>query len=287
LNRINLLLLLILTVCFMWAMSNLRLSSSNMSGREGFAKENNYDINTQGIEITVIYDNYLFKSGLKTSWGFSCIVKGTEKTILFDTGGDGDTLLNNMTALAIVPEEVDVVVLSHIHGDHVGGLDDFLEQNPKVTVYIPQSFPLRFKENIRECGTEFLEIKDGRQICQDVYTTGEMGLGIKEQSLVIRTEKGIIVITGCAHPGIVDIVKKAKDLLKEDVLLVMGGFHLMGHSPENIESIISQFRALDVHFVGPCHCSGDTTRQLFEKEYGKNYINIGVGKMIHYNDLLE
>ncbi len=149
----------------MWAMSNLRLSSSNMSDREGFAKENNNYINTQGIEITVIYDNYLFKSGLKTSWGFSCVVKGTEKTILFDTGGDGDTLLNNMKALAIVPEEVDLVVLSHIHGDHVGGLDDFLGQNPNVTVCMPQSFPLRFKENIREYGTEFLEVKEGRQNC--------------------------------------------------------------------------------------------------------------------------
>jgi len=269
------------------SMSNLRLSSSNTSIREGFAKENKNHINSQGIEIRVIYDNYLFKPGLKTSWGFSCVVKGTEKTILFDTGGDGNTLLNNMKALAIVPEEVDLVVLSHIHGDHVGGLDDFLRENPDVTVYIPQSFPLHFKENIREYGTEFLEIKESRQICQDVYTTGEMGLGIKEQSLVIRTEKGIIVITGCAHPGIVDIVKKAKNLLKEDVLLVMGGFHLMGQSQGSIERIISEFIDLGVRFVGPCHCSGDLTRQLFQKEYGENYINIGVGKVIDYNKLSE
>jgi 7,8-dihydropterin-6-yl-methyl-4-(beta-D-ribofuranosyl)aminobenzene 5'-phosphate synthase len=95
------------------------------------------------------------------------------------------------------------------------------------------------------------------------------------------------VITGCAHPGIVNIVKKAKDLLKEDVLLVMGGFHLMGQSQGSIEKIISQFRDLGVSYVAPSHCSGDTTRQLFQKEYTENYINIGVGKTIHLHELIK
>ncbi len=286
-NRISLLLLLILTVCFVWAISNLHFGPFNIGVEEVIAKENKNHINSQGIEITVIYDNYLFKPGLKTSWGFSCVVKGTEKMILFDTGGNSSVLLSNMEKLEIDPKRIDLVVLSHIHGDHVGGLDDFLEQNAEVDVYLPQAFPRNFKEKVRNYGAKIFEVQENTKICENTYSTGVLGMGIKEQTLIVRTEQGIIVITGCAHPGIVNIVKKAKDLLKEDVLLVMGGFHLMGQSQGSIEKIISQFRNLGVHFVGPCHCSGDTTRQLFQREYDENYINIGVGKVIYYNELSE
>ena len=103
--------------------------------------------------------------------------------------------------------------------------------------------------------------------------------------MIIHTEKGLIVITGCAHPGIVRIVDKAKDLLKGDVLLVMGGFHLGGESKGEIENIISSFRKLGVSYAGPCHCSGDAARQLFKEEYGENFISVGVGRVITMNDL--
>jgi len=287
LNRTNLLLLLILSLCFVWTISNLRFGPFNIGVGEVIAKENKNYINYQGIEITVIYDNYPFKPGLKTSWGFSCVVRGTEKTILFDTGGNGSILLSNMKKLEIDPQEIDLVVLSHIHGDHVGGLGDFLGQNAEVDVYLPQTFPHNFKENARNYGAKIFEVQESTKICENTYSTGVLGMGIKEQALIVRTEQGIIVITGCAHPGIVNIVKKAKDLLREDLLLVMGGFHLMGQSQGSIEKIISQFRNLGVHFVGPCHCSGDTNRQLFQKEYAENYINIGVGKIIHLHELIK
>jgi 7,8-dihydropterin-6-yl-methyl-4-(beta-D-ribofuranosyl)aminobenzene 5'-phosphate synthase len=287
LNRINLLLFLILTLCFAWTISNLRFGPFNIGVGEVIAKENKIHINSQGIEFTIIYDNYLFKPGLKTSWGFSCVVQGTEKTILFDTGGNGSILLNNMEKLEIDPQEIDLIVLSHIHGDHVGGLDDFLEQNAEVDVYLPQSFPHHLKEKVRHYGAKIIEVQESTKIIENTYSTGVLGRGIKEQALIVQTEKGVIVITGCAHPGIVDIVKKAKNLLKEDVLLVMGGFHLMGQSQGSIERIISEFIDLGVRFVGPCHCSGDLTRQLFQKEYAENYINIGVGKVIDYNELSE
>lgn len=95
----------------------------------------------------------------------------------------------------------------------------------------------------------------------------------------------MVVITGCAHPGIIKIVSKAKDLLNEDILLVMGGFHLTGESSNIIESIVSKFKELGVQYAGPCHCSGDVTRQLFGKEYEKNFIKVGVGKVIEIKDL--
>lgn len=244
-------------------------------------KEDNISITTaKNVSIVVVYDNNPYREGLKTAWGFSCLIKGTEKTILFDTGGDGLTLLANMEKLGITPGEIDIIVLSHVHGDHVGGLSTLLKQNPKVTVYLLESFPKSFKDAVREYGAEVIEVKEELKICDGVYSTGELGTWIKEQSLVINTERGLIVITGCAHPGIVKIVKVAKNLIGNDVNLVMGGFHLLGKSDEEITQIISEFKKMGVRHVAPCHCSGERARQLFKKEYGENYFDVGVGRVI-------
>ena len=237
------------------------------------------------LTITVVYDNNPYKEGLETAWGFSCLITGTEKTILFDTGGSGSLLLNNMAKLAIEPNSIDTVVLSHIHGDHTGGLSSFLEKNPKISVYLPQSFPKRFKDNVQTYGAKVVEVEQSLKICENVYSTGQLGKLIKEQSLVIQTNKGLIIITGCAHPGIVSIVDTAKELVKDDVLLVMGGFHLEWAFAGKIEKIISAFEQWHVRYVGPCHCSGRRARTLFEEHFGKNYINIGVGKVITMADL--
>ena len=249
------------------------------------AEENTPVAAAKNLNITVCYDNNPYKEKLITAWGFSCVIRGTEKIILFDTGGDGSILLTNLEELGINPKEIDLVVLSHIHGDHVGGLPSFLEKNSEVVVYLPKSFPKAFKDKVKEYGAKIVEVQESLKICQEVYSTGEMGTLIKEQSLIIQTKKGLIIITGCAHPGIVKIVDKAKDLFKDDVLLVMGGFHLGGENKGEIENIISSFRKLGVNYAGPCHCSGDSARQLFKKEYGENFINVGVGRVVTMTDL--
>ncbi len=260
----------------------------------------------QDISITVVYDNNPYKEGLKTAWGFSAFITSPEKTILFDTGGDGSLLLSNMEKLAVEPNKIDIVVLSHIHPDHTGGLGSFLEKNPNVTVYLPKSFPTKFKDNVQDSGAKMVEVEQPMEICENVWSTGQLGRWIKEQSLIIRTERGLIVITGCAHPGIVNIVNPvrssphwgtdaqyltsngvntAKDLVKDDILFVMGGFHLEWATKGKIEKIISAFKKLGVRSVGPCHCTGEKARSLFEKHSGKNYINVGVGKVITMADL--
>ena len=235
--------------------------------------------------ITVVYDNYPYKKGLTTAWGFSCLVRGWNKTILFDAGGDGRLLLANMEELGIGPQEIETIVLSHIHGDHVGGLASLLDQHHKVTVVIPPSFPADFKEGVRRSGALVQEAEGFTELCLDVYSTGEMGTSIKEQSLVLRTSQGLIVITGCAHPGVVQIVEAIKEHFKEDILLVMGGFHLSGHGRKEIQRIVAKLRALGVKNVGPCHCSGEMARKLFHETYGTACVPLGVGMEIHINEL--
>ena len=279
-KRKNLYYIILTTVVVSIILGTTTFLKNNDSKKERIMKntKNISTMNIKDISITVVYDNNPYKEGLETAWGFSCLIKGTEKTILFDTGGDGSILLANMKELNIDPKEIDIVVLSHIHGDHVGGLDNFLEKNPEVVVYLPASFPESFIDDVKEYGTDVVEVQEFLKICEGVYSTGELGTGIIEQSLIIKTEQGLIVITGCAHPGIVEIVKKAKELVEDDVLFVTGGFHLIKTS--NKGRIVSGIRELDVLYVGPCHCSGDNARELFEKEYGENYVNVGVGRVI-------
>lgn len=234
----------------------------------------------KGIEIKIVFDNYSCNEALETSWGFACVITGLEETILFDTGSDGKILLNNMGKMNIDPATIQAVVLSHSHWDHVGGLDALLEKNSRVRIYPLRSFPNEIKDKITSTGATLIEIQEPVSVCKDVYTTGEMGTKIREQSLVIKSAKGLIVITGCAHPGVVEIVRKAKDLFQQDVHLVLGGFHLKDMNEKAIKDILSDFRKLAVHSAGPSHCTGDLAMELFERDFQEHYIKLGVGKIL-------
>ncbi len=230
--------------------------------------------------MITLYDNYLYDPDLKTGWGFSCLVKVKDKNILFDTGADDFTLLDNMKNLKIDPKDINIIVLSHIHGDHTGGLWGILEKNSNLTVYLPRSFPRDFKKKVQSYKAKVVEVDDPAVIFESVSTTGELGTWIKEQSLIVKTTKGLVVITGCAHPGIVDILREVKKITGEDIYLVLGGFHLSGSSDSELKKIVKAFRELEVKKVAPCHCSGDRTRRLFKDEYQKDFISNGVGKVI-------
>jgi len=236
------------------------------------------------LDLTIVYDNNPYNEELETRWGFSCLVEGLEKTILFDVGGEGSVLLNNMEKLKIDPKKVNVIVLSHIHYDHIGGLSDFLKKNSLITVYIPKSFPQSIKDKVKKVGAELVEVHSLTEICKNAYSTGELGTWIKEESLIIKTSKGLVVITGCAHPGVVNIVEKAKEMLKTDVYLVLGGFHLCWMNLWQIKGITKGLKEQKVKKVAPCHCSGDLARKLFKKAYGKDFILSGAGKKIKIKD---
>jgi len=228
------------------------------------------------VKLTILYDNYSYDDRLQTAWGFSCLVERGDLTLLFDTGGNAPTLLANMEALGCNPEQIDTVVLSHEHGDHVGGLEGILAANDHVIVYVPQSFSKGLKERVT-AGAQMIEGGEPVAIAEGILTTGEMGTAIPEQALIITTSRGPLVITGCAHPGIVSTVIKAHDLLDRDIYLVMGGFHLGAASRSEIEGIAASFRDLGVEKVVPCHCTGDLARSIFEAAYGDDCTLAGVG----------
>jgi 7,8-dihydropterin-6-yl-methyl-4-(beta-D-ribofuranosyl)aminobenzene 5'-phosphate synthase len=209
--------------------------------------------------ITTLFDNDSSDKELKTGWGYSCLLQGTEKTILFDVGSTD--VIKNMEKLKINPASIDVLVISHGHFDHTGGMHAFAERNSKAaTFYVPS-----------------VSVK----ICENVFTTGAMGTDIKEDSLIIKTAKGLVVITGCAHPGIVEIVQKAKQMFpKDEIYLVMGGFHLIDKDQSSIKNIVGALKKENVRKIAPSHCTGDYAETQFKEAFDADYIPGDVGKPI-------
>jgi 7,8-dihydropterin-6-yl-methyl-4-(beta-D-ribofuranosyl)aminobenzene 5'-phosphate synthase len=231
------------------------------------------------VTITIVYDNNPYDPRLSTAWGFSALVEFQGHTILFDTGGDSPTLLSNIRVLEVDLATIEMVVLSHAHGDHIGGLEGLLAQGVQPTVHLLPSFSQAYKNRIGRM-TTVSEVQTGQLLSPEIYTTGQMGTNIPEQALIIKSSRGLIVITGCAHPGVVQMAEKAQELLGGPIYLVMGGFHLVNSSASQIDAVVAGFRRLGVEKAAPCHCSGNLAIQKFRQEYGEDFIQAGAGCVI-------
>jgi 7,8-dihydropterin-6-yl-methyl-4-(beta-D-ribofuranosyl)aminobenzene 5'-phosphate synthase len=196
---------------------------------------------TNSLKLKILYDNEAL-NGFRGAFGFSCLIE--EKGILFDTGGDVDTLFFNMQKFRVDPlSSIRIIVLSHEHKDHTGGIQ-IINYCGKVDVFVPASFSDRFKGWLASHPNVRLhEIQELGEVCEGVFTTGELGQFIKEQSLIVKTGNGLIVITGCAHPCLENILRAASKL--GDIYGVVGGFHSF-----------SRLEALKgMHLIVPCHCT--------------------------------
>jgi 7,8-dihydropterin-6-yl-methyl-4-(beta-D-ribofuranosyl)aminobenzene 5'-phosphate synthase len=198
------------------------------------------------MKITIVYDNEA-NPGLKSGWGFSCLIEAKEK-ILFDTGDSGENLIYNLRQLNIQPENIAAVVISHNHWDHTSGLKEFLKLNNNAKVFHPKSF------------------SKPTEIFTGVHSTGALGTLIKEQSLVVDAGKGNVVITGCAHPGLENIIERSREL--GAIYGVLGGFH--GFSKlEKLQKI---------ELIAPCHCT--QYKQEIKERYPAQFREIKAGSII-------
>lgn len=232
------------------------------------------------VTFTIIYDNYNFSDPYIGDWGFSCLIEGKDKTILFDTGTKPEIFRKNLENLKIDINTIDLIVISHNHGDHTGGLPVILEKRKDLPLYIPISVENQFLQKYTECAGHTIPVSEPLKICDGVYLTGEMGDMIKEQSLFVETEKGLVIVTGCSHQGVENIVKKATQISDKKIYLVFGGFHLLRHSEKEIKDIIDIFLSEGVQKCGATHCTGDEAIIMLKESYGADFVTIGAGKKI-------
>jgi len=211
------------------------------------------------MKVTIVYDNDVRNQGLKAGWGFSAVIEARHTpAILFDTGADSSTLLYNMEKLGIDAKRIGIIIISHAHGDHTGGLPGILEINKEAEFYVPASFRGTIP------GRKVTTVTKPLEISEEVFSTGELK-GI-EQSLTIKTDEGILVVVGCSHPGVGEILDAASRFGK--VYGVIGGFH----------GFHSFSRLSGLSLIVPCHCTRYKSEIL--ELFPQQSIRCGVGLVL-------
>jgi len=236
----------------------------------------------KNMQVKVLFDKDSWDSNFYTGWGLSFLI---DDKIIFDTGEDGDWLINNMENLKVNFNRIEAIAISHDHWDHTGGLWEVLDRK-KLKVYGCPDFSEGFKSRVKALGSEFVGVDKVAEIAGGIYLTGQIsglyaGTNIAEQATVIKTTKGISVLTGCSHPGIAKILEKVKsEFPKERFYLVAGGFHLIEQDARAIKIIVEELKKMQISKVGPTHCTGREAVEIFKTTYKNYFISIKVGQII-------
>lgn len=216
-------------------------------------------------------------------WGVSFLI-GDD--LLFDTFGDPDVLLNNMRKFNIDIAKIKYIVLSHDDWDHISGLWYLLPNRKDITVYICPGFQQGIKKRIASFGVRVVEVEPFMEIKEDIFSTGKMeascaGRVIFEQALVIKFLKNLTIITGCAHPGIINIMDIVKDRFqKEKIFSILGGLHLKDN-PRGVNlEIIGKLHEAGIRRIIPMHCTGKYATRIMCDVFGYNFIKAREGDSI-------
>jgi len=215
-------------------------------------------------------------------WGVSFLI---DENVLFDTFGDAGVLLRNMRKFKIDASRIKHIILSHDDWDHISGLWCLLKDRKDVIVYICPGFEQEIKERLVLFGVKVVELKVLTQIRDGIYSTGELckesdGEKICEQSVVIKTAKGLTVICGCAHPGIVSIIQYVKEQFNSVVFHLIGGFHLKNNNTATNTFVIKNLQALGVRRISPTHCTGKYAARIMRQVFGQGFVKVKEGDTI-------
>jgi 7,8-dihydropterin-6-yl-methyl-4-(beta-D-ribofuranosyl)aminobenzene 5'-phosphate synthase len=216
-------------------------------------------------------------------WGVSFLI---DEDILFDTFGDPGVLLNNIRRFNIDTGKIKHIVLSHDDWDHISGLWYLIDNRKDITVYICPGFKQVIKDRIASFGARLVEVEPFAAIKENVFTSGQMpascaGGSIFEQALIVKFLKSLTIITGCAHPGIINIIDTVKKhFLKEQVYFILGGLHLKDNSETVNLNIIEKIREIGVRKIAPMHCTGKSATKMMRGIFGYGFVQAKEGDTI-------
>lgn len=268
-------------------------------------------------QVTVLYDSFGKPSGMHQDWGYAALVEYDGKRILFDTGNNPDFLAQNAKAKLVNLSRLDFVVMSHRHGDHMGGLAHLLRVNPKVKIFAPKesfgvygsdlpssfyrkdpSLPpeqryydgkppeiLRFGSAWPQA--DFQLIDKTTEIASGIHLIALVSqkpgsLELRELSLAINTPDGLVIVVGCSHPGI-DLIVEAGAAINSRIRFIVGGLHLLTSSDADIEKIIRALHdTFKVEYIAPGHCTGEPAFAALKKAFGDRYLYAGLGTILEF-----
>ena len=240
------------------------------------------------VRVTTLVDNDVYKKGLKSSWGLSFfiqVVAGNERhVLLMDTSDSFEALSGNAQRLGVNLSLVDAVFISHWHIDHCGSLHHVLPLSKRpVHVYVPSENLYAIRAIREACATPVVCSRPVK-LFEGVLSTGEMWSGMSEHSLLMRLRgRGLVILTGCSHPGLMNIVKRAQAVTGVNkVHAVIGGFHIS--SMEEGIKLAEFLRNVGVKLVSPCHCTGVKAKIGIVKVLEKEFVRNGVGKVISISE---
>jgi len=224
------------------------------------------------LEIRVVYDNTSAKAGVQEDWGYAAVVTFRGHRLLFDSGTKPELFLENLRKLDVTPGSIQAAVISHQHPDHRNGIYPLYLQHPGLPVHFLESFERPAYE---------AAANGPREILPGMFTTGTVQGEPNEQALAIETTRGIVMMVGCSHPGIVKLVQTVeRQRGKDSILLLIGGFHMFRQNEDQIKAQIDELKRLKVQTVRPAHCTGGLAHSLFEKAWGSAYGTAGAGNLI-------
>lgn len=274
------------------------------------------------IRVTTLAENTAGKIGTLAEHGLSMLAEVDGLTLLVDTG-QTTTAVHNARTLGVELSRVGHVVLSHGHGDHTGGLDSVLAETGQVKVYahtqvwrpryaVRKGEKERFsglthlREQLESLGAEFV-LSDGPvEIARGITTTGpvprrtpfervDSALRVKgsagweqdevpdDQSVVVKTPRGLVVLSGCAHSGIVNTLLRAREVAGEErIFAVLGGTHLGFAPAEQLDRTIEAFRGFDIQKIGVSHCTGLPAAARLAAEFGDRFFFNNVGTVTEF-----
>jgi 7,8-dihydropterin-6-yl-methyl-4-(beta-D-ribofuranosyl)aminobenzene 5'-phosphate synthase len=273
------------------------------------------DTSSKNVQITVLYDAFGNTPAMQKDWGYAALVEFNSKRILFDTGNNPDVLAQNAKTKGVDLSRLDFVVMSHRHGDHMGGLTYVLKVNPRVKIYAPKegfgvygadlpgtffrkeaSLPadqryfagnppdtLRFGSAWPSANFQLID--RNTEIAPNIHVITLVSdkpgtLELRELSLALNTPEGVVLVVGCSHPGIDKMVEVA-NTVNPRIRLIAGGFHLVVASDQDIAKIVSTLHDTSkVEYVAPGHCTGEPAFAAFKKVFGDHYLYAGLGTTV-------